>query len=67
MVAGYAAPPGGLGGTEEVGGLAVSGDVVVPGAIGATAAFFVLVLRQGVVLRVLAVPRNGTSRSTSQA
>jgi hypothetical protein len=67
VVTWYAAPSGGSGGTEEVGSLTMSGDVVEPGAIRAAAALLVLILCQGVVLHVLAVPRDGTLRSTPQA
>ena len=59
VVAWYAAPSGGSGRTEEMRGLTMGGDVVEPGAVGTAAAFFVLVLRQGIVLRILAVPGNG--------
>jgi hypothetical protein len=67
VVVGYAAPPRGSSGTEEVGVLAMSGDVIVPGAIGATAVLFVLFLCQGVVLCIFAIPRNSASHSSSQS
>jgi hypothetical protein len=63
----YAAPSGGSGGAEEMGSLTMSGNVVKPGAIRAMAAFLVLVLHQGIVLCVLAIPRDGAPRSTPQA
>jgi hypothetical protein len=67
VVAGHVAPPGGLSRAKEVGSFAMGGDVVEPGAIRTAAALLVLVLCQGVVLCVLAVPRNGTPHSTPQA
>jgi hypothetical protein len=67
VVTRHSAPPGGSSRAEVMGCFAVSGDVVEPGAIRTAAAFFILILHQGVVLRVLAIPGDGTSRSTSQA
>jgi hypothetical protein len=63
----YAAPSGGLHRAEEVRGLTLGGDVVEPQAVRAAAVFFVLVLHQGVVLRILTVPGNGAARPSSQA
>jgi hypothetical protein len=67
VVTRYAAPSRGLHGAEEVRGLAVGGDVVEPRAVRAVAAFFVLVLCQGVILRIFAVPGNGAACPSSQA
>jgi hypothetical protein len=67
MVAWYAAPTGGSSRAEEMWGLAMSGDVIKPGAVGATTAFLILVLCQSIVLGVFAVPGNGTVRPSSQA
>jgi hypothetical protein len=66
VVAGHAAPTGSSGRAEMVGGLAVSGKVVEPRAVGAATALFILVLCEGIVLRVVTVPRNGTPCSSSQ-
>jgi hypothetical protein len=43
------------------------GEVVEPRAIGTAAAFLIFVLGKGVVLRIFAGPRDGTSCSSSQA
>jgi hypothetical protein len=64
VVAGHAAPSRGSSRTEVMGCFAVGGNVVEPGAIRTMAAFFVLVLCQDIVLRVFAIPRDGTSCST---
>jgi len=66
VVTRYAAPSRGLRGAEEVGGLAVGGDVVEPRAVRAAAAFFILILCQGIILRIFAVPGNGTAHPSSQ-
>jgi hypothetical protein len=55
-----------VGRAEEVGGFAMSRKVVVPGAIGATMTLFILFLREGIVLCVLASPGNGASSPTPQ-
>jgi hypothetical protein len=67
VVAGHAAPPGSASRAEMVRRLTMGGDMVEPGAVGTTAAFLVLVLRQFVVLHVLTIPRDGTMGSSSQA
>ena len=66
VVAGYAAPTGGPGGAEMMGGLAMGGEVVEPRAVGATAALLILVLGEGIVLRVVTVPRNSAPCSSPQ-
>jgi hypothetical protein len=66
VVAGHATPAGGLSGAKEVGCLAVGGKMVEPRTVRATAAFLVLILGQGIVLGVFAVPRGGTPRPTPQ-
>jgi hypothetical protein len=66
VMTGYAAPSGGSGGAEEMGGFAVGGNMVEPRAIGTVVAFLVLILHQSIVLRILAVPGNGASRPTPQ-
>jgi hypothetical protein len=63
----HVTPSGGLCGAEEMRGLAVGGDVVEPQAIRATTTFFVLVLGQGVILRIFAIPENGAMCPSSQA
>jgi hypothetical protein len=49
-----------------MGGLAVSGEVVEPRAVGATTALLVLVLGEGVVLRIVTVPGNSAPCSSPQ-
>jgi hypothetical protein len=66
VVAGHVAPPGGSGRAKVVGCFAMGGDVIEPGAIRTAAVFFVLILCQGIVLCVLAIPRDGTSCPTPQ-
>jgi hypothetical protein len=66
MVAWYVTPSRGAGRTEEMRGLTVGGNVIEPGAVGTTAALFIFVLRQGVILRIFAVPGNGAVRPTPQ-
>jgi hypothetical protein len=66
VVAWHAAPSGGLHRAEEMWGLTVGGNVIVPGAVGAVAVLFIFVLCQGVVLRILAIPGDGTLHSSSQ-
>jgi hypothetical protein len=63
----YVAPTGGLHRTEEMRGLTMGGDVVEPRAVRTAAAFLVLVLGQGVILCVLAVPGNSTACPSLQA
>jgi hypothetical protein len=66
VVAGHAAPSGSASRAKVVGRFAVSGDMVEPGAVGTVTAFLVLVLRQFVVLRILAVPQNGATGPSPQ-
>jgi hypothetical protein len=67
VVAGHAAPPGGSSGAKVMGCFAMGGDVIEPWAIRTAAAFFVLVLRQGVILCILTIPGDGTLCSAPQA
>jgi hypothetical protein len=66
VVAGHTAPPGSSSRAEMVRCLTMGGEMVEPGAVGTAAMFLVFVLRQFVVLRVLAVPRDGTLCPPSQ-
>jgi hypothetical protein len=66
VVAGHAAPSGSVSRAKVVGRFAVSGDMVEPRTVGTVMAFLVLVLRQFVVLRILAVPRNGATGPSPQ-
>jgi hypothetical protein len=65
VVAWYSAPARGRNGAQMMGALAMGGQMVVPGTVGATFAFFELLLGQGVVCGVLAVPRDSTTCSSS--
>jgi hypothetical protein len=58
VVAGHAAPSRGSGQAEMMGCLAMGGEVVEPRAVGTAAEFLVLVLGKGIVLCIIAVPRN---------
>jgi hypothetical protein len=66
VVAGHAAPPGGSGRTEMVGGLTVRGEMIEPRAVGAATTLFVLFLCQGIILGVVAGPRDCAPRPPSQ-
>ena len=67
MMAGNSAPAGCHDRTEMMGRLAMGGEVIVPRAVGATFALFKLLLGQGIVGGILAVPRDSTARSSSQS
>jgi hypothetical protein len=60
------APSGSMGGAEEMRGLAVGGDVVEPGTVGATATLFILILSEGIILCVLTRPGNGAPHPAPQ-
>jgi hypothetical protein len=61
VMAGHAAPSGSVSRAKMMGRFAMGGDMIEPGAIGTVAAFLVLVLRQFIVLHILAVPRDGAA------
>jgi hypothetical protein len=65
VVVGDSAPAGCRDRTEVVGRLALGGEVIVPWAVRATLALFELLLGQGVVGGILAVPRDSAARSSS--
>jgi hypothetical protein len=67
MMAGNSAPARCRDRTEVMGSLAVSGEVVVPRAIGAMLSLLEFVLGQCVVRGVLAVPRDSAVCSSSQS
>jgi hypothetical protein len=65
VMAGDSAPAGRHDRTKMVGRLAMGGEMIVPRAVRATFAFFKLLLGQGIVGSVLAVPRDSAARSSS--
>jgi hypothetical protein len=66
VVAGDPAPARRHDRAEVMGCLAMSGEVIVPRTVRATFALFELLLGQGIIGGILAVPRNSTARSSSQ-
>jgi hypothetical protein len=67
VMAGYSTPAQGRNGTQVMGVLTMGGQMVVLRAIGAALALFELLLGQGVICGVLAVPGDSTTRPSSES